>query len=81
MRGSPSGLKKPDLPQNESCGRLDREQAGLKSESRAPLVVMKPTRRKMTAQALREILPAVRTSNSGWPPVSLDSITADFAPS
>src|SRR5262249_11844222 len=33
--------KKPDLLQDESCGRLDREQAGLLSESPAPSSMMK----------------------------------------
>jgi hypothetical protein len=39
-------LKKPDLPQNESCGRLDREQAGLCNESRGPPALMKAEAKK-----------------------------------
>jgi hypothetical protein len=45
-RRSMRAFKKPDLPQNESCGRLDREQAGLCNESRGPPPLMKAWAKK-----------------------------------
>jgi hypothetical protein len=43
--------KKPDLLQNESCGRLDREQAGLCSESPRPPALMKGRAKKKALTA------------------------------
>src|SRR5256885_13393519 len=45
-------MEKPDLLQNESCGRLDREQAGLQGESPVPPAVMKGPAKK------RRLVPA-----------------------
>jgi hypothetical protein len=60
--------KKPDLLQNESCGRLDREQAGLLSESPTPRLMMKGFGQK----APGEILPGPRASKLEWVYPNLD---------
>jgi hypothetical protein len=64
--------KKPDLLQNESCGRLDREQAGLLCESPTPRRMMKAFEEKRPGPGSAEILRPVRTSKLTWVLPSVD---------
>ena len=67
-KGGKARKKKPDLLQNESCGRLDREQAGLLSESPTPRLMMKGFGQK----ALAEIVAGPRAFKLEWVHPNLD---------
>ena len=73
-------IKKPDLLQNESCGRLDREQAGLLSESPTPRRMMKAFGENLRLRTAAQILRPPRTSKLEWVLPFLDfSVRGAFA--